>query len=75
MDKEHALGSNLIEQAVERLRQTLAKQPAADGDRRFDLACYVVAGVAASSYQANPTDIALRAVEIVDATLKALKPR
>ncbi len=74
MNKDLAIGPpNIIEQALERIRQTLVKQPPAERDRRFELACFVVAGVAASQYQANPTDIALRSVEIVDATLKALK--
>jgi hypothetical protein len=60
---------DLVAHTLEQLRSLFAEHTAGR-DRRFDLACAAVSGLAGRSM--SPADVALQAVQIADETLKAL---
>ena len=61
---------DLVEQLAERFRSAFGSH---DQDRRFQLACHAVGGLASISGQGlTPDSIAQSAVQIADATLREL---
>jgi len=64
-------GSHIIEQKLEQFRSLFAIHDS-DGDRRYELTCHALSGLVRAMPNAAPGDIANRAVEIADATLRLL---